>query len=288
MPWYGNNYRQDLIDSQVKIWSDISRFVREIDPMKHLLTVHARWTWNSTDSYNSSRKEVTDPSLIDFDMQQNSHLLQECIPDSVRSLKWSVSQSPKMPVINDEVCYENVFDAGPAVIQRALFWISILSGAVGGYTYGATGIWEFTTEDEPDAGLEKVTDTHWGLYAWREAYTWPGSGQLGLSKAFLNTIDWWNIEPHQEWISPAWDNGNALGSFAGGVPRQLRVIYTPAMYRLPKVLKLENDVKYQALFFNPIDGTSIDFGDIVPEVDGSWQIPRPDKVHDWVLILKAK
>ena len=90
-----------------------------------------------------------------------------------------------MPVVNAEVCYEGILEASREEVQRLMFWADILSGA-GGHTYGANGIWQVNTEQQPFG--PSPHGRSWGDTPWTVAYRLPGSGQLGLGKDAADTL----------------------------------------------------------------------------------------------------
>ena len=142
---------------------------------------------------DSSRNNVEDPSVLDFDMLQTGHSDRNSIPKTVNLVTMAVSQNPTMPVLDAEVCYEGIMEASRQEVQRFMFWTSILSGAAG-HTYGANGIWQVNTREQPFG--PSPHGRSWGDTPWEEAYQLPGSKQLGLAKNLLMRYPWWRLEPH--------------------------------------------------------------------------------------------
>ena len=104
-------------------------------------------------------------------------------------------------------------------------------------------------------GLANVYD--WTT--WKEGMNYPGSTQLGLGKRLLEQYAWARFEPHPEWTEP--------GSFAAGIPNEVRFIYMPkrGVYNWtgPVVHDLERDVPYHAFYFDPASGRRFDLGPVV-------------------------
>ena len=88
---------------------------------------------------------VEDPTVLDCDMLQTGHGDRTSLPGTVRQVVGSLARTPKMPVVNAEVCYEGILEASREEVQRLMFWSDILNGA-GGHTYGANGIWQVNTD----------------------------------------------------------------------------------------------------------------------------------------------
>ncbi|WP_099466778.1 apiosidase-like domain-containing protein [Konateibacter massiliensis] len=125
---------------------------------------------------------------IDFYMFQSGHNKKEqdmafLLPERI------AKQYPKKPMINAEPCYEQMgysreeygrFQADD--IRRAA-WLSLLSGACAGVTYGAHGIWNWNKLNCPKnpilgEGFDKP-------YTWQEAIEFPGAWDYGFIKYLL-------------------------------------------------------------------------------------------------------
>jgi hypothetical protein len=94
---------------------------------------------------------------------------------------------------------------------------------------------------------------------------------------------------HAPWGKVATPGGGNefMVPYATGVSRQIRVIYVPEPGNV-KVNKLEPDVNYIAIHFDPVSGQRKPLGDVRPDPAGTWRCQTPDGVsHDWVLILQA-
>jgi hypothetical protein len=187
-----------------------------------------------------------------------------------------------MPVLDAEPCYEGILEAGREDVQRLLFWACLLSGAAG-HTYGANGLWQVNTPAQPYG--PSPHGRSWGDKPWQQAYQLPGSAQLGLARAFLSHFPWWKFEPHPEWVEPHWTKENYILPYAGGIPGEVRVVYTPARWDLPKLVALERGT-HRASLFDPVTGKRRDLGPITVDDSGTWQPPVPPIVQDWVIVLE--
>jgi len=127
MPYYLSENKERDKTLQKTGWTAIARYLRSTDPYGHPITIHPS---------DSARNTVDDPAVLDFDMLQTGHSDRNSIPNTVRRVTESLQQSPKMPVINGEVCYEGIAEASRQEVQRFMFWACVLSGAAG-HTYGA-------------------------------------------------------------------------------------------------------------------------------------------------------
>jgi hypothetical protein len=72
----------------------------------------------------------------------------------------------------------------------------------------------------------------------------------------LESYPWWQIQPHPEWAEK--------GSFAAGIPGQLRFIYQPNRgiynWKGAVVKDLETDRAYSAFYFDPVSGRRFELG----------------------------
>ncbi len=285
LPWYlAPGFPYDDRE-QVKGWTEVARYLREIDPYHRPMSIHPTGLGRL-----SARGAIDDSALIDFDMLQTGHGGREVLAPTVSTLRWSYDQKPTMPVLNSEVSYEALMGTIPADIQRLMFWASMLSGAAG-HTYGANGIWQVNRADQPHGASPH--GGNYGTIPWDEAMRLPGSTQLALGKRLLERYPWQQFEPHPEWATfaaepPEGDNGGFQTPYAAGISGELRIIYAP-LQQAVTVQKLEPGVTYQATRFDPTTGATAALGAVEPDAQGDWTCPAPGGAEpDWVLILEAQ
>ena len=279
MPYYLSEDKERDRKIQEKAWSRIGRYVREIDPYHHPITIHPG---------NSARETVADDTILDYDMLQTGHGGMASAGNTLKWVSGEYERQPHMPVVQGEVCYEGILEGSRQEVQRVMFWISMLSGAAG-FTYGANGIWQVNQTGKPYG--PSPHGASWGDTPWQEAYQLPGSRQLGLCKGLLNEYPWWRMTPHQEWISEAATVEAPLGNYAAGIPGELRIIYFPKPFfpwasNAPEVLGLESGQVYRAFFFDPKSGERKEAGSAQGDAEGRWTVPHPEVMQDWVLVLE--
>jgi hypothetical protein len=273
MPYYLSTSKDRDAEAQKLGWTEVARYVRAVDPFRRLITVHPS---------RSARECVTDPAVLDFDMLQTGHSDRQSAPNTVRTVTASYAAEPRMPVINGEVCYEGILEASREEVQRYYFWACVLSGAAG-HTYGANGIWQVNRTDRPFG--PSPHGRSWGDVPWDDAARLPGAKHIANSKALLMRYPWWRFEPHPEWVEPRWDEKNYWMPFAAGIPGEVRVIYIPALWTLPKVKSLEAG-RWRGFFFDPRTGNEIPIRSVEPDGSGTWQPPLPPIIADWVLVVE--
>ena len=272
MPYYLSTNKEGDARIQKTGWTEMGRYVRALDPYHRLITIHPS---------SSSRSTLDDASVLDIDMLQTGHSDRESIPNTVKAVTASYAAAPVMPVIDGEVCYEGINEASRQEVQRYMFWACLLSGAAG-HTYGANGIWQVNTPDQPFGASPHGRS--WGDTPWQTAYRLPGSAQLGMAKALLSKYAWWRMEPHPEWVAPHWSADDYYQPFCAGVPGEFRVLYFPKTWKVNhKIKSLETGLKYRAAWWNPASGKETGAGTAEgPE----WQPPAPPNFQDYVLILE--
>jgi hypothetical protein len=233
---------------------------------------------------------VEDDSILDFNMLQTGHDGYRSVPNTVATIVKERNRKPTMPVLVGETNYEGILHGTQAEVQRLTFWSAMLSGAAG-HTYGANGIWQVNTRQQPYGASPH--GANWGNTPWEDAYQLPGSTEVGLAKKLLQRYEWWRFEPHQDWVDPSGSLENVDLPFAAGIPGKVRVIYfySPTFPWMPQsivVKKIEPEISYQTFFWNPRTGQEHGLGIIKPNADGSWEVPLQPNLRDWILILEAK
>ncbi|PIU87800.1 MAG: hypothetical protein COS65_32765 [Armatimonadetes bacterium CG06_land_8_20_14_3_00_66_21] len=271
---------------QVKGWTEVMRYVRQIDPYHRLISVHPTGLGQL-----SARGATDDSAPLDFDMLQTGHGGRDVLAPSIKTLRWSYGEQPTMPVLNSEVAYEALGDSIPAEAQRRVFWASLLSGAAG-QTYGGNGIWQVNRKGQPHGASPH--GGNYGLIPWDEAMHLPGSTQLSLGKRLFEGYEWQRFAPHPEWASfltDAQQSGEGDTEYevpyAAGIANAVRIVYLPR--RAPVIVHgLETGTSYEATYFDPTNGERIRLGVVHPSETGDWKcVPLSGKEDDWVLILEA-
>lgn len=277
MPYYLSAHTDEDAQFQKKYWTEMARYIRETDPYHRPITAHPS---------SSARQELTDESVLDFNMLQTGHGNWGSAANLVASLSSQRSKTPAMPVLTGEAVYEGHQQTNWQDIQRFAFWTSMMNGAAG-YTYGAGGIWEMNGTTVPHG------PSPWGITyeitPWNVAMRLPGSTQVGIGRSILMRYPWQRFEPHLEWTEPhgtafqqphadwfdankRWDEekGDYLLPYSSGIPGQVRFIYIPPrIYQPigPLVVKLEDNIIYRAAYLDPVNGHQYDLGKLInPEL----------------------
>ena len=183
MPFYLSRDRENEERMQIEGWTEVAAYLRAADTYRRPVTIHPSGP-------GSSREDVVDTSDLDFIMLQTGHADRVSLPDTLRIIAEEYAAEPARPVINGEVTYEGLAESNRQEIQRWMFWACVLGGAAG-HSYGANGIWQVNHKDTPYG--KSPGGQSWGDTAWDDAYVLPGSGQLEMSKRFLEKYPWWEL-----------------------------------------------------------------------------------------------
>lgn len=281
MPYYLSETKEADEKAQIAGWTDLARYVREIDPFHHLVTIHPTQV---------GRDQLLDDSLLDLNMLQTGHDGYRSVPNTVAKVRQEYRRTPTMPVLVGEANYEGIIHFNEAEIERLTFWSALLSGACG-HTYGANGLWQLNNPGRPYGA--SPWGGAWGGPNWEDASRLPGSAQLGLAKKLLERYPWWRFEPHPDWVEPAGSPANVDLPFAAGIPGEVRVIYFYwPTFQVPTpqhtVRGIESGMRYRAFFWDPRSGQEYDLGGITPDSQGAWSIQIQPELKDWVVVLERK
>lgn len=259
-------------------WSDMARGIRSLDAFQRPITIHPT---------QFGRRQVDDPTTLDFEMLQTGHAGFPSLTSTIDMLAESLEAQPVMPVIISEVDYEGILESSGPEIQRFLYWSSILSGAAG-FTYGANGLWQVNGEEVPYG--PSPHGMAWGGPSWRDASQLPGSYQIGLARQLLNHYAWWTLRTAPETVSHHASDANRIGPYAAVLEDDTRIVFIPApsiflIFR--EGLRLQNlqpGTEYDTLFFNPKTGERLLQAKATADAEGDLSLPLPPVIQDWVYV----
>lgn len=264
------------------VWSDLMRYLRTTDSYDNPLAIHpTRYGHDQTD----------DPSVMDLDWLQTGHGGYRSLKNTIDMVESALAHEPKMPVLVSEVDYEGILEGSREENQRFLFWACLLSGTLG-HTYGANGIWQVNTREKPFGASPHGLS--WGNRAWNDAYTLPGSKQIGLGKQLLERYAWEKFKAHPEWVEPHQTADDRLAPYAAGIPGEVRIIYIPVeaaqllRSNLPVLKQLEPNVAYRGFYWDPSTGEEYPCGAVQADAQGDYPMPLPPIFRDWVFVMERR
>ncbi len=278
LPYYLSEWTDESIASQKTQYTEIARYVKEIDPFDRIMTVHPG-------PFAPRFEHTDDMSLIDFVFVQPGHGGFRTLPRAVRQIRYAREKFPDRPVLIGEACFEGMHGGGSGEkVQRFLFWSSFMLGAPG-FSYGADAIWQFNRKGDPFG--KSPGGTIWGNMPWEEAYRWPGAEMVGIGHKILKNVDWWDFRPHPEWINDHATNEDHLGNYVAGIPGKATGVYFydkpgKESYRLEG---LNPGQTYRATYYDPRTGDAYDQGSFVLKEGEKYSVPAAPIKQDWVLII---
>lgn len=170
-------------------WNDFADELDRASGKTHLMTAHAT-------GYRGSYYYFADSPWIDFHTYTPSH-------SSKGSFNWrgavqATSVTNEKPVVNIEYNFEDLYDefwnyfTDTTGVKRLTdehvrlgAWQGLLSGAVGGTSYGGNGLWQWANpETLRGFGVRRTAI---------DALALPGSAQLGNIKEYLEDLSWYTL-----------------------------------------------------------------------------------------------
>ena len=280
MPYYLSQTREQDSERLQQGWTDLARYLREIDPYGHPRVAHPF-------PFQPEPGAMEHEGLLDCYFPHTGQGGWQGFPRRVGLIRQLLQRQPPMPVIQGEGCFEGFMDSNWEEVQRANLYAMYLLG-LRGLTYSANGIWQFNNPGDlfgPSAGGATLGNT-----LWQDAYRLPGSAQVGIGKRLFERYRWWQFEYRPDWIEPHADEQNAYLPYAGGIPHQVRIVYFPRPIwpshgqSAIRVRALEPDVNYLSFFYDPKTGQEHDLGSVSGREE--WMVPMPPTLQDWVLVLE--
>jgi len=262
-------------------WDAIGAAVQAADANGHPTTNHLQTS-------RAWRRLHHDAPWHDFHMVQTGHYVwaRPNIADLALAYYHGV---PVKAYVNGEPWYEAHPDMsnrpafGPpftATDVRYAFWVSVLSGATMGHTYGGQGIWNWKRDGDQE---EFMAGPQIGP-TWEQALALPGAAQNALAATFLRGRAWPRLRPSPERArSVSRETPRERQPACAIVPDDCWLVYLPEDSAEVELLGVENG-HWQARWLDPRSGTERDIGAVTVPEDSIWQTPRPSP-EDWVLIL---
>lgn len=252
-------------------WEQVGRTLTAADPWHHIVTTHPVPGVYSHESVNNA-------PWLNLTGIQSGHS-QQAAYHMVKAILEARHLAPRRPIVNLEPWYEGILGQFWAEHQRYAFWLCFLAGAAG-HTYGANGVWQMSSSGDDFLG-------HWGKTDWRTSFRFAGSSQLGMARAFLETLQWWELVPRTDWITPHWGSRREDMPFAAAAGTDLILIYFPATRKsfAADLSNLDVGRAYHSSWFDTRTGAvsrtgSFNAGDV-------WTVPARPSFDDWLLVVEG-
>ncbi|MGI9149278.1 MAG: DUF4038 domain-containing protein [Chloroflexota bacterium] len=262
-------------------WNAVGAVVEETDPYGRPTTNHLPPQMNWVGLH-------ADAAWHDFHMIQTGHR-ESSVSDIADLPAAYFKRTPTKGFVNGEPWYEahpsrDTAEYGPtftAYDARYAFWVSILSGAGMGHTYGSQGIWNWKHTGDSE---EEVAGPQIGP-AWTAALEHAGAAHCGLGANLLRSLPWWQLSPAPERVHlqprPADPVRRPVCAIAEDATW---LVYAPAADgRL--TLKGIPPLDWQAEWFDPRTGDRHHIGTVAPGTNHCWQAPPSPTPEDWLLVV---
>jgi len=282
-------------DEEAEKWEAVGQAVDAADPNDHPTTNHLVTSRGWRFLHHRS-------AWHDFHMIQTGHYAPA--RDNIRALPLAYYRAkPTKAFVNGEPWYEAHPDMsdrpayGPIFDeehQRYAFWVSLLSGATMGHTYGAQGIWNWKRPGDDEAHLAGPQIGP----IWSEALELLGAEQCALGVRCLREWSWWRLQPTPERarsVSP--ETPPARQPACARIPGEGWLVYLPADDHDVELLGLNvpgvgglgvAGHGWRARWLDPRDGAEHAIGAVDVPGDGIWRAPERPSDEDWVLLLSAE
>ena len=263
-------------------WDAVGAAVDASDPYAHPTTNHLTPQMNWYGLHH-------DAPWHDFHMLQTGHR-RSALADVADLPAHYYHRQPVKAVVNGEPWYEahpsrDTVEYGPVFTPaevRYAFWVSVLSGATMGHTYGSQGIWNWK---RPGDNEEQLAGPQIGPL-WFDAMEHPGARQCGLGAKLLRTLPWWRLQPASERVQLDPSPGElSQRPFCAIAPDSTWVVYLPRATG-QVVLKGIEPAAWRAAWFDPRTGGVQEVGAVEPTADHKWRAPASPSPDDWILVLK--
>ena len=270
----------------LQFWKDAGAMLHREDPYHHAIGVHNTPPgWPGGDMGNSQQwstgEVLHNEPWLDFNDSQPGHgrWRNEMIPQIVAA---DYARQPAKPMLITETSYEFIIGTAPAEDIRFAAWSAILSGAAG-HTYGGGHQWWAFIPDPKHPSPPHLGE--WPIDP-RDVDTlnYPGAVSMGFMAKFLQSIHWWELEPHPELVS------EYAARYCSAIPGSEYLAYV----RWGGTLKLdlrpssESDT-FHAVWLDLVDQIKRDGGTVhggaIRAFSPPGDFPENQKVKDWALYL---
>lgn len=278
---------------ELEKWEAVGRAVEETDPYRHPTTNHLLPDMNWHFLFHSS-------PWFDFHMIQTGHG-RGSFPDIAAVPAAYYALPGHKPVVNGEPMYEGHPErkgGGEWAAEftpeetRCAFWVSILSGATMGHTYGGQGVWNWKVDGDTD---RSVGGPGTGP-VWFEAIERDGAAHCGLGARLLRSLPWWRLQPTPERVQLDPPSNGPNGRAFCAMSDDTWVIYLPgaaldgppgARHVIVKGLASHGQAQdWRAAWFNPRTGHQHDAGAVELPGNLRWRSPDAPSEEDWVMLLR--
>lgn len=275
--FYHERGDQDYFDASNNPWKLVADYMHQYDPYKHPQTAHMEATSYTVASQSSFRE-----------LPGHSWFAAQWAPRKDGQLNFAIPMDFWMkgqdkPSVNYEGHYDHLWTNHFGARMQG--WTAYLNGMYG-YGYGAIDIWLYNSTynmDVPSVVYGITITVEDKQTKWDESLEFPSAYQMGIMRAFFQTIRWWELIPRfydRNWFS----NDGSWYSLAS-TGNDLYVAYFYNTDRKTGTIRNLANTLYSVEWFDPISG-EIRTSMTVTIENGTYVIGDKPDTNDWVLLMK--
>lgn len=298
--WIVGGDRDYFTEEKRAYWDAFARDLRDASGGRHIMSVHSGGYSGSFNSW------PIPPDWMDLHMYQAGHYADirydsdgqnNPVDDSYGSLlsdggyHWrggliGYSMEQHIPVLNEEANYENLLGrfwdffgtTGGLMIEdvhvrNAAYW-GLHSGSTVGYSYGANGVWQWTTVLEPGGGNFRAH------HVAMESLDFPAAFQMTSMRAYAEANSWYEWVPAPERVREI-DTEHFVAAATWG---EALMVYAPQGSRSFTVQIPDTTAEMLALrWISPT--THAQIADTTSAINGRVALSAPDEA-DWLLMVR--
>jgi len=256
-------------DLRKSVWDLLAKGITEgvvgqEDYSKTLMTYHVR-------GGHSSSEYFPDAPWLDFHMIQTWASFTK-IYNAVSS---DYKLTPVKPVLHGEGAYEDgpeypTKPINPHVIRKQVYWAMFAGGY---HTYGNSNIWNFGT------------NPYYVSQDWKIALRSPGTRHLTISRAFFESLDWWDFIPDQSIITEGRSEDNLNVAMRSSTGDKIIVYFSNESSVTIDLHKIGHSDSVKAVWIDPQTGEKSGIGNFKNIKFKPFS--TPDGWKDALLLIRA-
>ncbi|CAN5470985.1 glycoside hydrolase family 140 protein [soil metagenome] len=271
--WIIGGDRNPRNDQDVAIWRSMANAIQNETGYSALMSYHPQ------PNQLGAGQWFNDDKWLSFNMFQNGHCRDGAIYDKIFA---SYNRQPLRPVLDGEPIYEdhpvcfNPNDLGisNAYDVRKYAYLDLFAGAFG-HTYGCHDVWQMYAADR-----EAINGAH--IY-WHEAINLPGANQMQYVRKLVESHPILDRIPDQSLIKE--NNNSPAERIQATRGKDYLFVYTAAGKPFNVFLDKIEVRGFQAYWYNPRNGKTIDIQVPSNLLEMSFTPPSTGYGQDWILVV---
>lgn len=178
-------------------WNKLGELIKKEDPYDRIVGVHPTppmWQGGAEAPQWSTATSIHNQPWLDYNQSQCGHesWCNQYIPEIIKA---AYEKQPAKPIVVTEPWYEFIEGNPTAMDIRFGAWSAFMSGAAG-HTYGGGHTWLAYLPEKASGGGSWPVDRSFNV----NTLYYPGAVSIGFMSKYLNSIKWWELAPHPEFV----------------------------------------------------------------------------------------